>query len=304
MVYVSRIALVLITAVFLIASSALAGDEKEPKVAREEDSITIDFSDMTLKSLFELIEKTTGAPILYPPNLAGQTVYASGVKSLTRKQLISIFQAILELHGHTLVSVPVWPGVVVQKVVQSPHGRNYPGPTYSKEEILSDPSLLEGRQDMVTVIYPLRYAQAMNVQSQFRQLIDPRGGTIFGIPNVDVLVLTDFAPSVRRMVEIMNLMDVPGPPLSMQVIFLSHALAEDVVPILTQLTQTTKNFRQQRGGGQVPQGDDVSFVTDERTNSIIVHGPREVIDHLRSLVHEIDVKLDAEPSRIHMYRLQ
>ncbi|MHC4601085.1 MAG: secretin N-terminal domain-containing protein, partial [Planctomycetota bacterium] len=291
-------------ALFGAAGLALAQEEKEPKTARTEDRIEIDFRDMTLKDLFDLMEETNGIAILYPQTLGGQTVYASGVRSMTHKQLLSVFQAILELHGHTLVSVPVWPGVIIQKVVQSPHGRNYPSPTFSKKEIMEDPSLLEGRQDMVTVIYPLRYAQAMNVQSQFRQLIDPRGGTIFGIPNVDVLVLTDFAPSVRRMVEIMNLMDVPGSPLSMEVIFLEHALADDVVPILDQLTQITRDFRQQRGGGQGPRGSETSFVTDERTNSIIVNGPREVIDNLKVLVRQIDVKLDKEPSRIHIYRLK
>ena len=100
-------------ALMLAGSVVMAGDEKEPKVAREKDRVQIDFRNMTLKDLFELMEQNTGAPILYPTNLGGQTVYASGVKSMTRGQLLSIFQAILELHGHTLVSVPVWPGVVV-----------------------------------------------------------------------------------------------------------------------------------------------------------------------------------------------
>ncbi len=298
---------VLLAVVFsmAIAGVARAQDEKEPKRKREETLIPVDFHGMRLMHLMDLVQDHAGSFLLPPQNLnLNAPVPVSGAKELTLKQLVSIFQAVLEVHAHTMVTVPVWPGVFVTKIVPTQQGRAYPGPTFSKEQVLENPALLEGRRDMVTVIFPLRYAQAMTVQSALRPLIDPRNGTIFGIPNVEVLVVTAFAPEVRRMVDIMRMMDVPGPPLALEVVFLKYAAAEDLLPILRAFSETTRQYRQQRAGGQGPQETAVNFIPDERTNSIILQGPPQVIEGLKSLVETVDVKLDYEPSRIHIYHLK
>jgi general secretion pathway protein D len=295
-------------AALALAPPASAGEEpgeKEPKSGQGEEALPVDLTNRTLGDLFELVQTHTGILFLAPPQIQATKIYAAGVRTLTRGQLLQVFQAVLELQGFALVPVVVWPGVILTKVVPAPQGRFYPGPTFGKDEIHADPALLEGRQDMVTVIYPLRYAQAANVQQSLFPLISQNpSGTIMGIPNVEVLILTDFAPNVLRMFQIMDLMDVPGPPQVLDVLALRHAVVDDILPLLRQLNQLMVEYQARRSQGQGGAEETVNLLPDERTNAVILQGSPALVSRMRDLVEQLDIPLDTERSRIHILRLR
>jgi general secretion pathway protein D len=162
----------------------------------------------------------------------------------------------------------------------------------------------------VTLIYPLKYAKAQVTMNSLRQLINPNwGGYIQGIANVEVLIVSDFAPNVRRIAEIIGMMDVPGPTLSLETVRLRNAPTEEVIRILQQLSVGGRGAPAPRRGRPAarPTGavvPEISFVADERTNSIIIQAMPEQIDKVKELIGKLDIRMEEKSLGIHLVRLR
>jgi general secretion pathway protein D len=104
--------------------------------------------------------------------------------------------------------------------------------------------------EVLTQIIPLRFVNAVDVAGLLRPFV-PQQGAITAHRDTNLLVITDVAGNIRRLLDIVKLLDVDVASNELQIIQLKHADAQEVAQILTQLFATG---RLGSSGAQLPPG--------------------------------------------------
>src|SRR4030095_7227573 len=137
-------------------------------------------------------------------------------------------------------------------------------------------------------------------------------GSVSAHRETNLLILTDTASNVRRLLDIVKVMDVPVALEEPQIIPLQHADAQDLAQLLNQMFASG---RARGGGGAVvaPRGPSAPtppprppivggevggaperpplIVAERRSNSLVVHARKQDLEAIRRLVERLDVNL-------------
>ncbi|MHC5037183.1 MAG: secretin N-terminal domain-containing protein [Planctomycetota bacterium] len=254
-----------------------------------------------MEQFIDIVQKETGKLILYDRNIQKQRINFKRDRPIPRKALFSVFKSILETMNHGLTEIEL-EGMAVCKITQSQRTFTGPKQTFSGEAIKENPAILPKDDTMVTVVYPLKYAEARTASNQLRQIINSQqGGKILGIPNVNVVVVTSFGSVMQRVFKIIDLMDVPGPQPVWKVVKLDHADPEVIATKVESILQTSHTLARNRQLQAQPPG---KLVPEPRTRSVIIQALPEQYPEILSLIKKLDIKLDKEPSLVHVVRLK
>jgi general secretion pathway protein D len=134
--------------------------------------------------------------------------------------------------------------------------------------------------EVVTQIVTVKNISAAQLVPLLRPLI-PQYGHLAAYPTGNMLIISDRASNVSRIVRIIERMDESGDE-PIEVIALHNASAADVVRIVNSLNQ---------GQGAEGVGAAVKIVADERTNSILLTGEKSQRLRLKALIINMDTPL-------------
>ena len=109
----------------------------------------------------------------------------------------------------------------------------------------------------------------------------PQQGHLAAYPNSNVLVVSDRAANIQRLISIINRIDRPDSQ-EIEVVPLQHASAAEVVRIINSMSR-------QDAQGQVPGG--TTLAADERSNSILLSGDNAARLRIRGLIAHLDTPL-------------
>jgi general secretion pathway protein D len=115
----------------------------------------------------------------------------------------------------------------------------------------------------------------------------PQQGHLAAYPATNVLIISDRADNVDRLVQIIRRIDLVS-DAEIELITLQHASAVEVVRILTALSRTRGGAAGAATGGS----DEPILVADERTNSVMLGGERAARLRLRALISHLDTPLE------------
>jgi general secretion pathway protein D len=181
------------------------------------------------------------------------------------------FLSILQVHGFVAV-----PSGDVVKIIPDANARQLPANDL--------PSRVSSTSDeIVTQVVAVKNVSAAQLVPILRPLI-PQYGHLAAYPASNMLIISDRASNVSRMVRIIERIDQTGDE-EIDVIPMQHASAMEVVRIVNQLYTTAA-----AEGGGMPT---VKMVADERTNSVLVSGERSQRLRLKTLVTHLDTPLEA-----------
>ena len=184
----------------------------------------------------------------------------------------------------------------------------------------SDPEAIPKNDEIVTQIIPVRYANAIQMTKDLQPLL-PSFATLTANESGNALVLTDTQADIRRMAQIVRALDTSISGISTIRVFpLRYADAKDLATELKEIfpapDTSNRNNNNMGGRGQMfgrfggpgmPQADPnagtgvsearraasrVTLVADDRTNSLIVSAPDEVIPTIEELVKQIDTNAE------------
>src|SRR5262249_48158866 len=169
---------------------------------------------------------------------------------------------------------------------------------------------------VITLITPLKFVSAADAINLLRPFV-PAQAALNSNRDTNLLVITDVAANVRRLLDILKLVDIDVASSELQIIQLKHADAQEVAQILTQLFASGR-FR--AGAGQAgpgitpvtpspaaptptaprpatpPAGGDASssseraplIVPERRSNSLIIYARKQELDTIRRLIEKLD----------------
>jgi len=225
-------------------------------------------------------------------------------RQLPRSQALRLVESVLVLNGITLV-----PGEDnSMKVIGSGKPTRSEGvPVYAN---LAD--LPRGDQ-VVSYFMPLRHISANEALQIFSvsNPAHPQYGAYVPVPHAQALILTENASSIRQIVALKELIDVPPAKIVSKFVRLERADAERVAEVITKLIENRKTKSAAAGGGQPNMAappdpvtgeqsagpamnersmvaGDVELVADARTNRILVVTRPANFDFIQGLIEEFD----------------
>ena len=198
---------------FLKAKSQLQGKQDSERF------ISIDFNDVDINVFIKFISELTSKNFVVDQRVKGKVTIISPSK-ISVKEAYKVFESVLEVHGFTTVKA----GEVI-KIIPSPDARSKNIETRLKEEAASP----EDR--VVTQLIPLKFASSSEIKKLFAPLVS-KSSVILAYPPTNMLIVTDVYSNIKRLIRILNAIDVSGMGQELSVIPLEYADATKFVKIL------------------------------------------------------------------------
>ncbi len=238
-------------------------------IALAETGVTLNLKDADIRSFIETVAEATGRNFVVDPRVKAKVTVVSA-RPMDREEVYQVFLSVLQVHGYAAVQV----GEIV-KILPDVNAKQ--GPVATAE------SQTQGKGDeLVTRVVPIKNVPAAQMVPILRPLV-PQQGHLAAYPNSNVLVISDRAANIQRLITIVNRIDLPDSQ-EIEVVPLEHASATEVVRIINSLN------RQDAQGVQVP--GQATLAADERSNSILLSGDNAARLRIRGLIAHLDTPLE------------
>ncbi|MDA0680061.1 MAG: hypothetical protein O2880_06975 [Proteobacteria bacterium] len=232
----------------------------------QEPTITPNYREADIRQIVEAVGEVTGRNFILDPRVNAKVTMLSSTP-MTPDAFYEAFLSILQVNGFIAMTA----GDII-KIVPDASARQYSG-LLTTENAAAD--------DIVTQVVRIDNVGAAQLVPILRPLI-PQYGHLAAHPGSNMLIISDRASNVDRMLRIVRRIDQANDE-EIEVIRLEHASASEVVRVMTALTQT-------------PRADGVpvttTLVADSRTNSILIGGDKSERLRIRALVTHLDTPLE------------
>ena len=215
----------------------------------QEKSITPNFRESDIRQIVEAVGELTDKTFIIDPRVNAKVTMLS-TTPMSPDAFYEAFLAILEVHQLAAMQS----GDII-KIIPNATARQYPGPISTTSAA--------GADDIVTQVIQVQNVGAAQLVPILRPLI-PQFGHLAAHPGSNMLIISDRAANVTRMVNIIRRIDMSSDD-DIEVVPLQHASSTEIVRVLTSLTQ------QPRADGAPVS---TSLVADARTNSVLIGGDR------------------------------
>lgn len=236
------------------------------------NEFSLDMRGVDIREFINTVSKLTGKNIVTDKKVRG-TVDIQSPRKLTREELYDVFLAQLSVHGYTVVDA----GTGVYKVVPL-HAAKMEG-IGLKEGVVSP------GEKIITRVVPVHNVDASQLVSTLQPLVDNKVGTISGYNTSNVILITDRASNVLRLMNIIDKVDKTD-PLSLELIQLNNASASEMQRILTDITAVKSKSRKDQSRTQP------LISVDNRTNTLIISADDATRRRFRQLVAELDSTIE------------
>ena len=298
----------------LCCALAVPGSAYAQNRTNGDDLVSMDFQNAELEDVIKLVAEYTGKNFLYDDRVRGQVTVLSG-SMLTPEEAYTVFESILQVKGFTTVDGRA--GVV--KILPIREAKE------TALQTVTGPGREPNRDLYITRLVPLRYVKADTIVNTFRPLVSKDANIIAYAPT-NTMIVTDTSANIRRLMTILSEIDVQTYQDKIKLIPIEYADAEQVTTHLqaifsdgtgssaasgrrrtsrarTQRTGSNATAAAAEGNGVIGVAGEPRFITDERTNSIVVIAPSSTIVQVEKLIALLDFKRKGT-GRIHVYRLQ
>jgi general secretion pathway protein D len=230
-------------------------------------TITPNYKEADIRQIVEAVSAVTDRNFIIDPRVNAKVTMLSKTP-MTPDAFYEAFLAILEVHQLAAMQS----GDII-KIIPNATARQYGSPMGTGRAA--------GDDDIVTQVIQVQNVGAAQLVPILRPLI-PQFGHLAAHPGSNMLIISDRAGNVARMVSIIRRIDLSSED-DIEVIPLMHASSSEVVRVLTALTQQPRS-----DGAPVS----TSLVADARTNSVLVGGDRADRLRLRTLIAHLDTPLE------------
>jgi len=243
-----------------------------PAGAQAQGSITPNYKDADLSQIIEAVSAVTGKNFIVDPRVKAQVTMLSSTP-MTPNAFYEAFLSILQVHG--FVAVPSGDTI---KIIPDANARQVPANDL--------PGRVSSTSDeIVTQVVAVKNVSAAQLVPILRPLI-PQYGHLAAYPASNMLIISDRASNVNRIMRIVERIDQQGDE-AVDVVQLQHASAAEVVRIVNSLYTGAGAAGE---GAGMPQ---VKIIADERTNSVLISGETSQRLRLKTLVAHLDTPLQS-----------
>ncbi|MDP6735621.1 MAG: secretin N-terminal domain-containing protein [Nitrospinaceae bacterium] len=296
----------------------------------EDPQLMLNFQDVPLQSVLEYMSEAAGFIILGDTKVHGDVTILSK-QPLNREEAIDLLDTILNEKGYTAIRR----GRIL-KIVEKDKALIEDIPVKSG----ADPVDIPKKDVMVTQIIPIRFGNAAQLIENISDLL-PDYATISANDGSNAIILTDTQTNIHRIAEIVSALDTSISSISeIRVFPLVYADAKQLAEVVKGLFENRSSgssrssssrssgiaemMRARFGGGSsssrssgssgrssrssgssaaLAAASRVVAISEERTNSLVVSAPSDVIPTIEQLVKEMDRTIE-DVTELQVFKLQ
>ncbi|HVP32048.1 MAG TPA: type II secretion system secretin GspD [Steroidobacteraceae bacterium] len=233
--------------------------------AQQVQRITPNFKDADITQVAEAVAAATGKNFIIDPRVRAQVTMLSST-AMSPAAFYEAFLSILQVYG--FIAVPQ--GNIV-KIMPDTNAKT--SPSIDLPDRVSSTS-----DEIVTQVLDVRNVSAAQLVPILRPMV-PQYGSLVAYPAGNILVITDHASNVNRMIRIIRRIDQVGNQ-DPEIVPLTNASAAEIVRVVNSLYQ-----------GSAAEGSSVKVVADERSNSVLISGQEAQRLRIRALIAHLDTPL-------------
>ncbi len=270
-----------------------------------------EFSKAEIMDVVKAISNLTRRNFIVPEKIKSQRITILSPTKISAREAWSVFLSALEVSGITVVRSGKF-----YKLVEAKDAQKSPIPLCIGEE----DQCPQYTDYMVTYLMRLEHIEASQLNGILKSMVSRDGQvTVFAPSNA--LVISDYAPNIRRLRRMVDTLDVAGGDDEIQIVRIQHATASEVAETVKQVfevdsggqqnqSRRTPRARAQQKAEEAADDaeDEVSIskiVADDRTNQIVIRANQRSFEAIKSLVSRIDVPVaDGEQGKVHVYYLE
>ena len=266
--------------VALLCAASLASTQ--PAVAQQpaqpgqpaqanQQRITPNFKDTDITMIAEAVAAASGKNFIIDPRVRAQvTMYSS--TPMSPAAFYETFLSILAVYN--FIAVPAEGNVV--KIMPDANARQSPS--------LDLPDHVSATSDeIVTQVIDVKNVNAAQLVPILRPMI-PQYGHLAAYPAGNILIISDRANNVNRMIKIIRRIDQVGDQ-DVELVPLQNASAAEIVRVLNSLYSGA--------AAAAEGGTPMKVVADERSNSVLISGDQNQRLRVRALIAHLDTPLEA-----------
>ena len=274
------------------------------------------FADTPLEMLVDFYNEWTGRTLIIQADLSPKITLK--FSKLTKDEAMQAIETVLSMNGVALVPM----GEKFLKVVPIANARQ------EGMEIrpFDEETEYTASDQLISQIVPLRYVVFSDVQDVIQHLIHGYGKVI-SMDRINSVLVTDTSANVARIVEVLAMIDQPLEKIEPRIYQLKYATSGNVAGKLKELVEAAKTPTSEQnvvaitrtvpgvirartttgnGAGTVTGpsrdiGDDtqmiqgeIKFVSDDRTNILIIFSKEANFDFFDRIIKVLDVPVDPE----------
>ena len=258
--------------------------------------VTMDFDGVDIKVFVKFIADITGKNFILDDKVAGKVTVISPRK-MSLDEAYQVFLSVLDVNGYGTVT-----NGGVTKIVRAADAI-----TKSLDTVTGSP---QKREDvLVTQIIQLKHVDANDMKTLFTPLLSRGSSQLLAYPQSNVLIITDTRSNIKKITEILDIIDKSGFGQEFRIFSLSYASAIDLSTKLGDIlsedsTDRAQRIRSARTQGAVSQRSSAKIIPYERTNSLIVLASAIEMTEIASLIKKLDIPTPSGKEDIHVYYLQ
>ena len=287
------------------------------------EDISFDFENRPLTEVIQHIARLTGRNFDIGSNIGNDPVTIITHDKIPPEMAYEVLESVLNSRGYSMVEN--LDGYLIQ-ILQT----SEVSPDKTDLQIGSTPGTLPADQydTLSTHIIPIRYADPTEIASVLEKLGSTTAQVHTYLPT-GTLIITDRANGLRRMLQFVELADVPGNNTEMEIFTLEYTRADVIATQLEQvlLAEGDPNVRASSGTTTVrpttrptrpttrtvpgastsevigSNEEVLRMVPDERLNALIVVATVGMMEQARDLVVRLDSPTPYERNNMHIYEL-
>ena len=267
-------------------SNGAAGNaESDPKGAANvpagQELVNIDFPEPTeIKDIIKAVALWTGKNVILDRNVNGKVQIISP-RRVTKEEAYQAFLSALNILGLTTVETGKVTKIMPVRTAVKGNLKTFLGSNWTP---LTD--------QIITQIVPLKYIDAKEIQSTLSRIVS--SNSMIAYQPTNTLIISDSGHKVRRVLDILQLLDVQGQQAQVAIVPIKYAEAKSIADKVSEIFKGASSTK--KGSSRSAGYRSYKIMTDERTNSVVIFGPPRTITDVKNLVRKFDIPLD-DPSR-------
>ena len=242
----------------------------QTQLGQPQQRITPNFKDADITQIAEAVAAATGKNFIIDPRVRAQVTMLSSTP-MSPEGFYQAFLSILAVYN--FIAVP--DGNIV-KILPDANARQSPS--------VDLPDQVSATSDeIVTQVIDVKNVNAAQLVPILRPMI-PQYGHLAAYPAGNILIISDRANNVNRMIRIIRRIDQVGDQ-DVEVVPLQNASATEIVRVMNSLYQGA--------AAAAEGGTPMKVVADERSNSVLVSGDQNQRLRVRALIAHMDIPLEA-----------
>jgi len=233
--------------------------------ATAQDSYVFNMQDADIRTMISTVSEVTGNNFIIDPNVKGKVTIISN-KSMSASEVYQTFLSLLDVHGYSVVPT-VEPNTF--KIIKGISAKSKAVPNDLNSNFKGD--------QLVTRVIKIQHTQAMQLVQVLRPLV-PQHAYLAGYADSNMIVISDSANNIDRLVELVERLDTPGDG-NIEMVQLKNASAKELAETLSSLNRTKKTLSQ-------------VVVADIRSNSLLIGGDATTRMNLKALIIKLDTEVN------------